>query len=118
MWIKKEKLQKIHSDYQEQIKELYKKLDEKSDLKDILECLSDKIKLSINGVDDINWWISWWWLSLGDDVAVYVDDLIDGGKVIKQEGNKAIIIDKEWNIKTGLTKKKTNKWYKYVLVRK
>ena len=53
---------------------------------------------------------------LPDNVLVYVDDVL-GGKVIKQEGIKCLIIDKDGNVKTGLTKQKADKGYSYKLVR-
>lgn len=46
----------------------------------------------------------------------YTDDIL-GGKVIKQEGTKCLIISKDGDVKTGLTKSKPDKGYKYKLVR-
>jgi hypothetical protein len=54
--------------------------------------------------------------SLPDNVLQYIDDIL-GGKVIKQEGNKCLVIDKKGNVKTGLTKEKVDKGYEYKLVR-
>jgi hypothetical protein len=55
-------------------------------------------------------------LILPDDILRYVDDLF-GGKVIKQEGIKAIKIEKDGTIKTGLTKDKADEGYIYKLIR-
>jgi len=55
-------------------------------------------------------------LELGDDVLVYVEDIL-GGKVIKQEGTKCLVVDNEGNVKTGLTKQKPDKGFTYKLVR-
>ena len=54
-------------------------------------------------------------LILPDSVLQYVDDLF-GGKVIKQEGIKAIKIEKDGTIKTGLTKQKADENRVYKLV--
>jgi len=55
-------------------------------------------------------------LNLPDTVLQYTEDIL-GGKVIKQEGNKCLIIDKEGKVKTGLTKEKVDKGYSYKLIR-
>lgn len=55
-------------------------------------------------------------INLGDDVLQYTDDIL-GGKVIKQEGNKCLVIAKDGTVKTGLTKAKVDKGYSYKLVR-
>ena len=50
----------------------------------------------------------------GDDsIATYVDDIVTGWKVIKQEWTKAILIDEEWNVKEWLTRKEPLEWYNY-----
>ena len=54
-------------------------------------------------------------LILPDNVPVYVDDHF-GGKVLKQEATKVIEISAEGVIKTGLTKRKADDGYGYVLV--
>jgi hypothetical protein len=46
----------------------------------------------------------------------YVDDIL-GGKVIKQDGTKCLVISKDGEVKTGLTKQKPDKNYNYKLVR-
>lgn len=53
-------------------------------------------------------------LRLPDDYPQYVDDLF-GGRVIRQEANKAICIDKAGNVKTGLTKLPPDIGYCYKL---
>jgi len=55
-------------------------------------------------------------LNLPTDVLRYVDDIL-GGKVIKQEGTKCIVIEADGTVKTGLTKQKADKGYSYKLVR-
>lgn len=56
--------------------------------------------------------------SISDDIAQYVTDLlVSGGKVIKQEATKAIVISKEGEVKTGLTREKPDEGYTYKLVR-
>jgi hypothetical protein len=53
---------------------------------------------------------------LGDHVAVYVDDYF-GGKVIKQEATKVVIIDKNGKTTEAFSKQKPDKGYSYKLVR-
>jgi len=53
---------------------------------------------------------------LPDNVLVYEDDIL-GGKVIKQEVTKCIVIDKEGNVRHDITKQKADKGYSYKLVR-
>lgn len=53
---------------------------------------------------------------LPDTVLQYTDDIL-GGKVIKQEGNKCLVIAKDGTVKTGLTNAKVDKGYTYKLVR-
>lgn len=55
-------------------------------------------------------------IKLPDTVLQYTDDIL-GGKVIKQEGNKCLVIAKDGTVKTGLTKAKVDKGYTYKLVR-
>lgn len=99
---------------------LKEELKESKDLKKILEAVG-KITDDYSGVlalsgsgslstayEDIE-------NSLSDAIPRYVDDIF-GGKVIKQEATKAIVISKDGEIKTGLTKQKAEKGYSYVLV--
>jgi hypothetical protein len=52
-----------------------------------------------------------------DDVVRIVDDVL-GGKVMKHEATtKCLIVDKQGNVKTGMTKQKADKGYSYKLVR-
>lgn len=100
-------------------KELYEKVEvelkEAKDLKAILEKLYplhsvySTLRFDIGGSID-------WGQELPDNVLVYVDDIL-GGKVIKQEGNKCIVISKDGKITEGLTKQKVDKSYSYKLVR-
>src|SRR5574343_7023 len=95
---------------------LEKELEEAKNLKEILEKMSS---MTINGqgfaVSGGAWSIASEF-NLPDDVLRYVDDIL-GGKVIKQEGTKCLVIDKDGNVKTGLTKQKSEKGYSYKLVR-
>jgi hypothetical protein len=93
---------------------LQKELSEAQNLKSILEIMSS---MTINGlgfsVTGGNWNTEF---TLPDNVLVYVDDIL-GGKVIKQEGNKCLIIDKNGDVKTGLTKHSVDKGFSYKLMR-
>jgi len=55
--------------------------------------------------------------NLPKEVAVYVDDIITGGKVIKQEATKAIVISPEGDVKQGWTKLEPQEDFSYCLVR-
>lgn len=55
-------------------------------------------------------------ISLTDDVAIYVPDIL-GGKVLKQEGTKCIKIDNQGKVTEGLTKQKPDKGFNYKLIR-
>lgn len=99
--------------YKEDCIRLEKELEEAKNLKSILEKMSG---LTINGVD---WCLSnggWVTTNFPDTVLQYTEDIL-GGKVIKQEGNKCLVVDKDGNVKTGLTKQKADKGYSYKLVR-
>lgn len=102
-----------------QIEDLKQELREARDMKEILKSLSkdnNDFLTALSGFTYVNS-IGDSVLSLSDDVLVYVDDIL-GGKVIKQEGNKCLVIDKTGNVKTGLTKEKPDKGYAYKLIRK
>lgn len=104
---------KTINDYYVRIQALEGELKEARNLKSILEKMSS---MTIGGV---GWGVSggeWRTLEVPDYVLVYTDDIL-GGKVIKQEGNKCLVIDKDGNVKTGLTKQKVDKGYSYKLVR-
>ncbi len=100
---------------EEKIEQLKEELKQARDLKLILDKLYPLYGITsnlftANGSFDCS-------INLTDDVLRYVDDIL-GGKVIKQEGNKCLIIDEEGTVKTGLTKQKTDKGFKYKLIRK
>lgn len=103
--------------YKEHCEILEKELKQAKDLKEILNKFSS---MSINGFNFATvggcFDIGYGGITLPDNVLVYVDDIL-GGKVIKQEGNKCLVIDKDGNVKTGLTKQKPDKGYNYKLVR-
>jgi predicted transcriptional regulator len=111
--------------------ELKEELSEARELKNVLEILANKTGIPaprystdtlVATGDYVN---SFTWSSivdikdnfkLPDNVLVYKDDIL-GGKVIKQEGTKCIVIDKEGNVRYGLTKQKVDKGFTYKLVR-
>lgn len=96
---------------------LNKELSQARDLKEILNKFSG---ITFNGeyLQATGGTIGWKsaGFELSDNVLVYVDDIL-GGKVIKQEGTKCLVVDKDGNIKEGLTKQKADQGYTYKLVR-
>jgi len=107
---------KTINDYYAKIVKLEKELEQAKDLKLILEKLYPKFIYG-SSVIGVNFSSDGYKLDLGENVLVYVDDIL-GGKVIKQEGNKCLVIDNDGTVKTGLTKQKVDKGYSYKLVRK
>lgn len=107
---------KTINDYLAKIMKLEQELKEAKDLKLILEKLyplyeiigSDSVLSFTNGGYSLN---------LPDTVLQYTDDIL-GGKVIKQEGVKCLIVEKDGTVKTGLTKQKVDKGYSYKLIRR
>ena len=101
------------NDYYAKIVKLEKELEEARNLKLILEKLYPLNELfgSIGSVG-----AGGYKLNLPDTVLQYTEDIL-GGKVIKQEGTKCLVVDKDGNVKTGLTKAKADKGYNYKLVR-
>lgn len=97
-----EHLEKTRDDY-------YQRIVKAEDLKTLLEKYSEKLDISFTRMDGMSYGIP-------DDVLRYVDDIL-GGKVIKQEGTKCLVIDVNGNVKTGLTKQKRDPKYTYKLVR-
>lgn len=97
---------------------LKQELLEAKNLKTVLDKLSDKVfafnEYSIGAASCINN------ISVADlpkNVAVYEEDLLTKKQIIKQEAHKAILIDKDGNIKTGITLSKKDAGYNYSLVR-
>ncbi len=99
--------------YKQKCERLEVELKEVKDLSKILEKMSS---LTINGQGFASSDGHWGTMELPEEYLRYVDDIL-GGKVIKQEGNKCIVIDKDGNVKTGLTKQKVDKKYSYKLIR-
>jgi len=95
---------------------LKEELKEAKDFKKVLDKLTENSLYSINGLAACGFTNGSFILQTPDNVLVYVDDIL-GGKVIKQEANKCLVIDKNGNVKTGLTKEKVDKNYTYKLVR-
>jgi hypothetical protein len=122
MFITKRKHNKILKEQAENDAERHKKLTEElkeaRDLKAILEKITDKFITSGSGLimSNIGGGLNYE-LSIDENVLVYTDDIL-GGKVIKQEGIKCLIIEKDGSVKTGLTKQKPDKGFTYKLIRK
>lgn len=93
--------------------ELKKELEEARNLKLIIEKLYPLYSMEGSILSGSN---GSWSLNLPDNVLQYTEDIL-GGKVIRQEGNKCLVVDKEGKVKTGLTKQKVDKGYRYKLVR-
>lgn len=111
-----EKEAEIKQGYEKHIEivaKLEQEIKEARDLKLILEKLYPLYSMngSVVGMNG-----SSWNLNLPDTVLQYTEDIL-GGKVIKQEGTKCLVVDKDGNVKTGLTKQKSDKGYSYKLVR-
>ena len=106
-------LQKILK-LEQEIKEGKEELREAKDPRTVLDRFSS---LTINGIGFAgsggNWDTE---LLLPDTVLQYTEDIL-GGKVIKQEGNKCLVVTKDGNVKTGLTKQTLDKGFSYKLVR-
>ena len=98
------------------ILKLEEELKEAKDLKLILEKLYSLHQVISNGsiLSFTNGGCSF---NLPDTVMQYTEDIL-GGKVIKQEGVKCLIIEKDGTVKTGLTKQKVDKGYSYKLIRR
>lgn len=106
--------------YKEKCEILEKQLSEAKDLKNILERVMPNplyagkdgqiLTYSSGGT------LIWEELILPDNVLQYTDDIL-GGKVIKQEGVKCLVVDKNGNVKSGITKQKADKGFTYKLVR-
>lgn len=114
MFITKKKHNKEILCFVEENKRLTKELEEAKNLKEILNQLAQKeltvtggFGITVNGGSHIEF---------DDSVAVYVDDML-GGKVIKQEATKCLIISKDGKVETGYTKEKADKGYSYKLIR-
>ena len=107
-----EELEKQSKYYKAEIKDLEEKLKKAENLESILNKFTSLFTTSgqFLKMDYMSGE-----LILPDDILRYVDDLF-GGKVIKQEGIKAIKIEKDGTIKTGLTKQKADENRVYKLV--
>lgn len=103
---------KIINELNNKVYKLERELEEAKNLKELL----GKFESNFASIGYANNVLSNFTLSLPDTVLQYTDDIL-GGKVIKQEGTKCLIISKDGDVKTGLTKSKPDKGYKYKLVR-
>lgn len=92
-----------------EITELKEQLEKAKSLESILNKLADE-SLRIVSCGEVD---------LPDKYPVYVDDLLgsEGDRVIKQEANKALLIDPDGGVEVGYTKTKCDKGFKYVLKR-
>ncbi len=110
------KLVSINKSLSAENNELKNELKIEQDFKKVLDKLVDNSLYSLDGLSAVGVSGGSWNLEMPDNVLVYVDDIL-GGKVIKQEANKCLVVDKNGNVKTGLTKEKVDKNYTYKLVR-
>ena len=99
------------------------KLREAKDFKKLLEAIIEKTGIpNPDKLEGDRGFLSFgggsikWSVDFPDEVAQYVDDIL-GGKVVKQEATKCIIIKKDGEVDAGYTKKKADKGYSYKLVR-
>lgn len=104
-----EKLKKEHFDEQ---KKIISELEQAKCLKEILQ----KFSINIDKITCDQYSIISSSADFPDTVLQYTDDIL-GGRVIKQEGTKCIVIDKHGKVKTGLTKQNVDDGYTYKLVR-
>lgn len=105
----------------EENKELKKQIaelkDELKQAKDLTKILDKITSITVNDTGFVASGGTWSTeLNLPDNVLVYVDDIL-GGKVIKQEGVKCLVIEADGSVKTGLTKQKRDTGFTYKLVR-
>lgn len=103
----------------ERIQKLEKEISEARNLKEILDKLTIKWTTitSSGGIDNDVSWIGGTHFSLDESVLVYVDDYF-GGKVIKQEATKLVIVDEKGDVTYSQTKQSPDKGFKYKLLRK
>jgi len=106
-------IKELNEEYAEKHKKLTEELKEARDLKAILEKLTCTTVFGFKGCITSS---GGWGYDLPDNILVEVEDIL-GGKVIKQEGTKCLIVSKEGNVKTGLTKQKPDKGHTYKLIK-
>lgn len=117
MFILKSKHEKI-------VTELKQRIAQAEDLHKLLEKIIDKtgIPMPEGGfhggafLTTLGGSVAWEKMSLPDNIAQYVDDYF-GGKVIKQEATKVVILEKDGERKEAFTKQKPDKGFSYKLVR-
>lgn len=110
---KETEIKQGHEKHLEIVAGLKKELEDARNLSKILD------KLSSTSIFGMDWGAvggTWRTANLPDNVLQYTEDIL-GGKVIKQEGTKCLVIDSKGDVKTGLTKQKADKGYSYKLVR-
>lgn len=91
---------------------LIKELDSARDLKAIVEKLYQLTFTSNNVIS----FTSTGTFTLSDNIPQYVDDYF-GGRVIKQEATKVVVLEKDGAMHTHYTKQKPDKGYNYKLIR-
>lgn len=106
-------IKELQEEYAQKHKKLTEELKEDKDLKLILEKLYP-VNEWLTSIGSIT--TGSYELRLPDTVLQYTENIL-GGEVIKQEGIKCLIVDKDGNVKTGLTKQKADKGYSYKLIR-
>lgn len=105
---------KTINDYCAKIIKLEKEIEQAKDVKELLGKLV--IENSLFVTKDYMATICGSAMNIPDNVLVYVDDIL-GGKVIKQEGVKCLVVSKDGIVKTGLTKNKADTGHTYKLIR-
>jgi len=110
----KSQLDVLHELYRERIRKMEDQhrteLQQARDLKELLGKFGSKLSMF-----DSNFSISGS-MNFPDDIPQYVDDFF-GGKVIKQEATKVIFISRKGEVQTGLTKRKPDEHFPYLLQR-
>lgn len=103
--------------------------EEATDLKKILEKITDKLWSGKDGQFLMSSGSGWSWadpmkdpyniqMKVGESVATYVEDVINKGVIVKQVSTPCLIVSKTGKVvKEGFTTKKPDKGYKYVLIR-
>ena len=112
---KKEEIERLEKELQR----LEKELQESKDLKSILQKIGEISSVTYNKLTSLSFINDsgcFNELTLSDNIPQYVEDIFDSEKkVIKQESNLGILIDKEGKITTGRTKLPCDKNKNYKL---
>jgi len=113
----KQQIEALHETYRIRIEKMEERhrdeLKQARDLKELLGKFASGIMVSGAG---LTWNSISGGLTLTDDIPQYVDDFF-GGKVIKQEATKVIHISREGKVTEGLTKRRPDEHFPYLLQR-